>query len=178
MDSGKSKESNNKLETNSNNNIRHKKEDRNILNPSLTRITTSEIDIQGILKSIKDIEGQSGATVIFVGSVRNSSINGKVQSMYYDCYIKMAEDEIKYIEKIAMEKWNIKQIRIVHRIGRLSLGTNSVVIALSMSHSKDAFKACKYILAKIKQQVPIWKKEILSNGDEQWIYGKPIKRNG
>lgn len=167
----------NKLEINSDKNIYHKIDDQKINNSSFPRITTSEIDIQSVLDSIKNIDGQSGATVIFIGSVRNFGINGQVQGMYYDSYIKMAENKIRYIEKMAMKKWDIKQIRIVHRIGKLSLGNNSIVIALSMPHSKDAFKACKYILAKIKQTVPIWKKEIMSNGDEQWVDGEPIKRN-
>jgi molybdopterin synthase catalytic subunit len=89
----------------------------------------------------------------------------------------MAENKIKNIEKLATEKYGIKKIKIVHRIGELALGNNSVVIALSTPHSKDAFKACKYILARIKQEVPIWKKELLSEGDEKWVDGKSIKTN-
>jgi molybdopterin synthase catalytic subunit len=78
---------------------------------------------------------------------------------------------------LAMEKYDIKKIKIVHRIGELALGNNSIIIALSTPHSKDAFTACKYILAKIKREVPIWKKEILSKGDEKWVDGKLIKTN-
>jgi molybdopterin synthase catalytic subunit len=147
------------------------------LSLSSQRITKSEIDINEIINSMVDAEGNSGATVIFVGSVRNFGMNGKVKGMYYESYVKMAENKIKNIEKLATEKYGIKKIKIVHRIGELALGNNSVVIALSTPHSKDAFKACKYILARIKQEVPIWKKELLSEGDEKWVDGKSIKTN-
>ena len=147
------------------------------LSLSSQRITKSEIDINEIINSMVDAEGNSGATVIFVGSVRNFGMNGKVKGMYYESYVKMAENKIKNIEKLATEKYGIKKIKIVHRIGELALGNNSVVIALSTPHSKDAFKACKYILARIKQEVPIWKKELLSKGDEKWVDGKSIKTN-
>ena len=76
-----------------------------------------------------------------------------------------------------MEKYVINKIIIVHRIVELTLCNNSIIIALSTPHSKDAFKACKYILAKIKQEVPIWKKEILSKDNERWVDGKSIKTN-
>ena len=169
----------NKLERNSSNDSRNSMNNNDSLEPSSSsqRITESEIDVNDVINSIMDIEGHSGATVIFVGSVRNFGMNGKVKGMYYESYSKMAENKIKNIEKLAMEKYGIKKIKIVHRIGELSLGNNSVIIALSTPHSKDAFKACKYILAKIKQEVPIWKKEILSKGDEKWVDGKSIKTN-
>ena len=144
---------------------------------SSQRITNSDIDVNDVISSMMDAEGHSGATVIFVGSVRNFGMNGKVKGMYYESYVKMAENKIKNIEKLAMEKYGIKKIKIVHRIGKLALGSNSVVIALSTPHSKDAFTACRYILARIKQEVPIWKKEILSKGDEKWVNGKSIKTN-
>lgn len=172
-------EENIKLEADSSNELHNSKKNNDILKPSSSSqiITESEIDVNDVLNSITDIEGRSGATVIFIGSVRNLGINGKVQKMFYESYAKMAENKIKHIEKIAMEKYGINKIRIVHRIGELALGNNSIIIALSTPHSKDAFRACKYILAKIKQEVPIWKKEILSKGNEKWVDGKSIKTN-
>ncbi len=169
----------NKSEPNSSNDPRSSIINQDSLEPSSSseRITESEIDVNDIINSMVDTEGHSGATVIFVGSVRNFGINGKVKGMYYESYVKMAENKIKNIEKLAMEKYGIKKIKIVHRIGELALGNNSVIIALSTPHSKDAFTACKYILAKIKREVPIWKKEILSKGDEKWVDGKLIKTN-
>ena len=169
----------NKLEPNPSNDSRNSVNNNGALEPSSSsqRIIGSEIDVNDIINSMVDIEGNSGATVIFIGSVRNFGMNGKVKGMYYESYAKMAENKIKNIEKLAMDKYGIKKIKIVHRIGELTLGNNSVVIALSTPHSRDAFKACKYILARIKQEVPIWKKEILSKGNERWVDGKSIKTN-
>ncbi len=168
-----------KLETHSSNELHNSKENNDTINPfpSSQIITESEIDVNEVINSITDIEGHSGATVIFIGSVRNLGLNGKVQRMFYESYAKMAENKIKNIEKIAMEKYGINKVRIVHRIGELALGNNSIIIALSTPHSRDAFRACKYILAKIKHEVPIWKKEILSKGKEKWVDGKSINTN-
>ncbi len=169
----------NKFERKSKNDSRNSMNHNDSLERSSSsqRITESEIDINNIIESLVDMEGHSGATVIFVGTVRNFGMHGQVKGMYYESYSKMAENKIKNIEKLAMEKYDIKKIKIVHRMGELSLGNNSVIIALSTPHSKDAFNACKYILAKIKHEVPIWKKEILSKGDEKWVEGKSIKTN-
>lgn len=124
-----------------------------------------------------DKNGQSGATVVFTGSVRNSGKRGLVTEMYYEAYTEMAEKTLKKIEDMAMKEWGINRIQIVHRIGRLQLGDISVVIAISSPHSKEAFEICEKILAMIKQSVPIWKKELLSNGIEQWVDGKVINAN-
>jgi len=171
----------NKSELNSSNDSHNIMKNNDSLELSSTlssqRITNSDIDVNDVISSMVDAEGHSGATVIFLGSVRNFGMNGKVKGMYYESYVKMAENKIKNIEEKAMEKYGIKKIKIVHRIGKLTLGSNSVVIALSTPHSKDAFTACRFILARIKQEVPIWKKEILSKGDEKWVDGKSIKTN-
>ncbi|KAA2281101.1 molybdenum cofactor biosynthesis protein MoaE [Candidatus Nitrosocosmicus agrestis] len=143
----------------------------------MMHIITSEIDVNQILNSMTDKNGQSGATVVFTGSVRNSGKRGPVTEMYYEAYTEMAEKTLKKIEDMAMKEWGINRIQIVHRIGRLHLGDISVVIAISSPHSKEAFEICEKILAMIKQSVPIWKKELLSNGIEQWVDGKVINAN-
>ena len=144
-------------------------------NLPIQRITSKEIDIPSILKSIDD--GAVGAKVLFVGTVRNFSDNGDVVGMTYESYIGMAEDKIKNIEIDAKKIWGIKKISIIHRIGELTIGDNSVAIAISTSHSKDAFAACQFILDKIKNEVPIWKKEKIMNGETKWVEGKSIKND-
>jgi molybdopterin synthase catalytic subunit len=144
------------------------------------RITTKEIDIDSILKSVGTIGDTDsttiGATVLFIGSVRNFGNEGQVQSMKYESYMGMAEERIKDIEKIVKKKWDIKKIKIIHRIGELALGENSIAIAISTSHSKDAFEACNFALYKIKQEVPIWKNEKLADGRLKWVDGKPMEK--
>ncbi len=153
-------------------------DDNRILGSNNKRITTSEINTCEIMNSLNDKKGQSGATVVFVGSVRNHGKNGLVKEMFYESYVKMTEERIKNIEGRAKERWNIKKIRIVHRIGRIKLGSPSIIIALSTPHSKDAFEACEFILAAIKQEVPIWKKELLQNNKEEWVDGNLIREGG
>jgi molybdopterin synthase catalytic subunit len=143
-------------------------------NSNMQKITSKEIDIKIISKSF-DESGDSGATVIFVGIVRNYSENGKVQGMNYESYIGMAEERIKKIEHSVQKMWDIKKINIIHRIGDLHVGDPSVVIAISTPHSKDAFEACQFILEKIKYNVPIWKKEKIIDGKTKWVIGKSIK---
>jgi molybdopterin synthase catalytic subunit len=142
-------------------------------NSAMQRITPREIDVPSVLKSIDD--GGVGAKVLFIGSVRNFSDNGDVVGMTYESYMGMAEEKIKNIEIDAKKTWGIKKIRIIHRIGELTIGDNSVAIAISTPHSKDAFAACQFILDKIKHEVPIWKKEKMLNGETKWVEGKPME---
>jgi molybdopterin synthase catalytic subunit len=145
-----------------------------VTNLNIQRITSREIDIPSILKSIDD--GGVGAKVLFLGTVRNFSENGDVEGMTYESYVGMAEEKIKNIETDAKRTCGVKKISIVHRIGDLRVGENSVAIAVSTSHSKDAFAACQFILDKIKREVPIWKKEKIIHGETNWVEGKPMKQ--
>jgi len=140
----------------------------------IQRITSKEINIQKIIKDIANSSGKSGAIVLFIGTVRNYGKKGKVVSMTYESYISMAEEKIKSIEQYALKKWKINNIKIMHRIGKLKVGTNSIVIAISTSHSKEAYRANKFILEKIKKEVPIWKKEELADGQEMWVDGQRL----
>jgi molybdopterin synthase catalytic subunit len=94
--------------------------------------------------------------------------------MDYEAYLGMAEVKIKEIEDFVKGKWDIKKLKIIHRIGKLSLGETSILILVSTSHSKDAFEACQFILEKIKKEVPIWKKEIFLDDTSKWVDGNLI----
>jgi len=140
------------------------------------RITFNKIDEESLLKSFdNDVnKGKWGATVSFIGSVRSYSKNRQVKGMDYEAYSGMAEVKIKEIENTVKEKWDIKKIKIIHRLGKLSIGDKSIMILVSTPHSKDAFEACQFILERIKNEVPIWKKEIFSDGTSKWVDGNSI----
>ncbi|MDQ6723126.1 MAG: molybdenum cofactor biosynthesis protein MoaE, partial [Thermoproteota archaeon] len=108
-------------------------------------------------------------------TVRDFSDNEQVIGMTYEAYIGMAEERIKNIETAVKKMWDIKKIKIIHRIGELIVGDKSIAISISTPHSKDAFAACQFILDKIKHDVPIWKNEKLLNGETKWVEGKSIK---
>src|SRR5690348_4627186 len=99
-----------------------------LLNRNIQRITFNRIDQEDLLKSFDENDGKSGAIVSFTGSVRNHSANGIVKGMYYEAYLGMAEEKIKDIENIVKEKWDINKIKIVHRIGELTIGDISIII--------------------------------------------------
>ncbi len=150
-----------------------------LLNYNVQRITSKEIDVESILQTrdndSSNPDGSVGATVIFIGTVRNFSDNGQVEGMTYEAYIGMAEERIKNIETVVKKMWDIKKIKIIHRIGELAVGEKSIAIAISTSHSKDAFTACQFILDKIKHDVPIWKNERLPDSRAKWVEGESIK---
>ncbi len=145
------------------------------LDPNIKRITSKEIDVKSVLDSI-DNTGDFGATVLFIGTVRNYGDNGQVIGMSYEAYVGMAEKRIKNIEIEVKKKWDVKEIRVVHRVGDLKVGDNSITIAISTPHSKDAFDASQFILNKIKQDIPIWKNERLLDGNTKWVRGKDLQR--
>ncbi len=145
------------------------------LDPNIKRITSKEIDVKSVLDSI-DNTGDFGATVLFIGTVRNYGNNGQVIGMSYEAYVGMAEERIKNIEIEVKKKWDVKEIRVVHRVGDLKIGDNSIAIAISTPHSKDAFDASQFILNRVKQDVPIWKNEMLSDGNTKWVRGKDLQR--
>jgi molybdopterin synthase catalytic subunit len=134
----------------------------------IQKITEKEISIKEILDSIRD--NDVGATVLFIGTVRNFSEVDMVVNMYYESYTKMAEERIQIIIDDAKQKWNIN-CRLLHRIGDLEVGDVSVVVAVSSSHRHDAFDACQYLIERIKREAPIWKKERLIGGGERWVKG-------
>ena len=82
----------------------------------------------------------------------------------------MAEKKMSEIGDQAKKQWNIEDVAILHRIGRLEIGEISVLIAVASPHRAEAFEACRYVIDKLKETVPIWKKEVGENG-EAWVEG-------
>lgn len=140
------------------------------------RITAAKIYPHKILNSVKD--KNAGATVIFIGTVREHSELGKIRGMTYESYLKMAEDRMRRIENNLSYKWNINRVRMIHRIGNLSVGDVSIAVAVSAPHRSEAFSACRYAIEKIKREVPIWKKERIVGGKEIWVQGLDSRKYG
>ncbi|MGA8842145.1 MAG: molybdenum cofactor biosynthesis protein MoaE [Nitrososphaeraceae archaeon] len=137
----------------------------------MIKITESTIDLNKILLDVRD--ESAGAIDLFVGSVKECGSHGHVSILYYEVYKKMAENIMTQIEREILEKWNIKKILIIHRIGNLKVGEVSVAIAVSSEHRSDAFEGCRYAIENVKSRVPMWKKEI-TEGGEHWVEGVPL----
>ena len=105
----------------------------------------------------------------FVGIVRNHDHGRVVKSLYYDCYLSMADRMIQTLIEEAKNQWDVDHIHVLHRVGSLKVGEAAVVIAVSSAHRAEAFSACRFMIEEIKRSVPIWKKEIFENGSSEWV---------
>jgi len=129
-------------------------------------IVKGPISIEEITSKV--IRNEAGAVTTFIGTVREFTHGKRTLSLEYQAYEKMAVKKLEQIGKEINEKWNDSKVAITHRIGKLEITEIAVVIAVSTPHRKDAYAANEYAIERIKQIVPIWKKEIWENG-ESWI---------
>ena len=112
---------------------------------------------------------EAGAVVLFLGTVRNNTDGRHVKHLEYDAYTPMAERKMAEIGQEILEKWGIKHVAIIHRVGKLEIGEVSVAVGVASPHRKDGFEACKYAMDRLKQIVPIWKREVWLDGDAEWV---------
>lgn len=116
----------------------------------------------------KVMRREAGAVTTFIGTVREFTKGKRTLKLEYDAYDKMAVKMLEKIGKEIEEKWGDVKVAITHRIGMLDILDIAVVIAVSTPHRRDAYEANEYAIERIKQIVPIWKKEFWEDG-EQWI---------
>jgi molybdopterin synthase catalytic subunit len=138
-------------------------------------ISEHPIDVEMLLANVRD--DSAGATILFLGTVRNHNDDYAVSGIYYEAYIRMAEEAMAKIEEEAVKKWNLKKFAAVHRIGDLKIGEVSVAIAVSSEHRAEAFEAGRYTIERIKGEAPIWKKEMISGKDGIWAQGTPMGKS-
>jgi molybdopterin synthase catalytic subunit len=111
-----------------------------------------------------------GAVVTFLGTVRDLT-DGKVTiALDYEAYPGMAEKKLAEIEADTRSRWPVGDIVLVHRLGRLEVGEVSVAVAVSCPHRGDAFDACRFAIDRLKELVPIWKKENWADGSMEWVH--------
>ncbi|KAL1421681.1 hypothetical protein MTO96_023102 [Rhipicephalus appendiculatus] len=113
-----------------------------------------------------------GAISVFLGTTRNHCDGKTVDKLSYEAYAPMAKREMLRICEGIRERWAVKNIAIVHRLGVVPLGESSVLIAVSSEHRQEAMDASKYAIDELKRRVPIWKKEHYGSGDDQWKANK------
>ncbi len=135
-------------------------------------MTRGEIPLVAVVRSVA--HPGTGATVLFLGTVRDTGEEGRVRDITYEAYVPMAEKSLAEIRASIFERWPVKKVTIVHRFGRLELEDVSVAIAVSSAHRAEAFEACRFAIERIKEAVPIWKKETLATGGGAWVKGKEI----
>lgn len=131
----------------------------------LFEVTTRNISVDEVVARLAD--PAIGAVVTFVGVVRNNSEGREVLYLDYEAYPEMAEEALRQIGDEIRIRWEtIREVTIVHRVGRLEIGETAVVIALSAAHRQETFDALRYAIDRLKEIVPIWKKEVWKGGEE------------
>jgi molybdopterin synthase catalytic subunit len=136
--------------------------------PRLCRLTHDPIDANELVAAVWT--PADGAICTFHGIVREDSRNRTVRYLEYDAYPAMAEKKMAEILDEVTAKWPKQRVAIVHRLGVVPLGAASVVIAVASPHRSESFEACRYVIDRVKEVVPIWKKEVFTDGEE-WIEG-------
>lgn len=132
----------------------------------MIEIVSTPIEIDAVIAAAA--APASGATVTFIGTTREHNAGRRVRRLEYEAYEDMARAEMAKIAATCGERWPIVRVAMVHRLGVVALGEASVVIAVSAAHRADAFAACHYAIDRLKEVVPIWKKEYFEGG-EVWI---------
>lgn len=125
-------------------------------------ITETPISVSNVMDKV--VRREAGAISTFTGIVREFTKGKKTLYLEYQAYVPMAEKKLEEIGQEIEEKWSDTKTAIVHRIGRLEISEIAVAIAVSTPHRKDAFEASSYAIERIKEIVPIWKKEHWEDG--------------
>src|SRR5262245_14316046 len=125
-------------------------------------LTRDEIDFIELTEAVRS--PNSGAVVLFLGTVRELTNGRKTSALDYEAYPEMAEAKLRELETQARERWPIDRAAMVHRLGHLDLGEVSVAVAVSYPHRHQAFDAARFLIDELKAWVPIWKKENWADG--------------
>lgn len=136
------------------------------LNHSLFEVTPEPLSVDPLVQAV--LTDGDGAVVTFVGTVRDNHTGRTVVALEYEAYPEMAEAEMRRIGIEMVEKYGLHGIAMRHRVGKLGIGETSVIIAASSPHRREAFEACSEALDKLKETVPVWKKEYFEDG-EVWV---------
>jgi molybdopterin synthase catalytic subunit len=139
--------------------------------PRYARIVRERIDTEHTLSQLK--RGEDGAALVFEGVVRNQTRRRKTLYLDYEAYEEMALREMESLAAQAVQQFQVRDVALVHRLGRLEIGETSVLIAVASAHRAAAFEACRWLIDTLKQTVPIWKKEYFADG-AVWADGEPF----
>ncbi len=132
----------------------------------IARIQEAPIEINELL--LPSMPGKTGGMVTFHGIVRGSGNSGTLRGLHYEAYEEMANTELSKIAGDVLQEFDLFDVRIVHRIGDVAVGETSLFVAVESEHRERAFSGCTAIVDRIKQMVPIWKKDLYEEGKEKW----------
>ncbi|GBD12191.1 Molybdopterin synthase catalytic subunit [bacterium HR24] len=132
-------------------------------------VTAEPLDPQRAVELVR--RDDAGAVVVFLGVVRDHNLGRRVLYLEYDAYPEMARRVMRELAEEAMGRWPIVDVAVLHRIGHLEVGETSLLVAVSSPHRAEAFDAAHWLVDRLKERAPIWKKEVFEGGEE-WIEGE------
>ncbi len=136
-----------------------------------TALTRDPIATEKLVAALK--RGEDGAVVVFDGIVRNHTRGRRTLHLDYEAYEELAAKQMHELSAQAVSRFAIRDVLMVHRLGRLAIGETSVLIAVAAPHRAQAFEACRWLIDTLKSTVPIWKKETFADG-AVWAPGEPF----
>lgn len=131
-------------------------------------IQQADFDLSAEVAALRVADGQVGAVATFVGTVRDRNDGAGVSAMELEHYPGMTERAIDAMVTEAHRRFDIRGVRVIHRVGALRQGDQIVLVAVSAAHRRDAFQACEFLMDYLKTQAPFWKKEQTSEG-ARWV---------
>jgi molybdopterin synthase catalytic subunit len=134
----------------------------------MVQLTHDPIDYHALTEQVR--RPGCGGVVLFLGTVRDLTAGRETVALDYEAYPGMAEQKLAEIEAELRQRWPIGAAALVHRLGRLDVGDVSVAVAVSCPHRAEAFEACRYAIDRLKEVVPIWKKENWADGATEWVH--------
>jgi molybdopterin synthase catalytic subunit len=134
----------------------------------MIRLTREPIDYHALTEQVR--RPDCGGVVLFLGNVRDLTDGKVTTALHYEAYAGMAEKKMAEIEQDTRSRWPVGEIGLVHRLGRLEVGEVSVAVAVSCPHRAEAFAACRHAIDRLKELVPIWKKENWADGTSEWVH--------
>jgi molybdopterin synthase catalytic subunit len=134
----------------------------------MIRLTNEPIDHHALTEAVR-LPG-CGAVVTFLGTVRDLTDGRVTVALDYEAYPVMAEKKMAEIEHDTRQRWPVGEMLMVHRLGHLDIGDVSVAVAVSCPHRAQAFEACRHAIDRLKEIVPIWKKENWADGNADWVH--------
>ena len=134
------------------------------------RIQQEDFDLATEIRQIKSVSERIGAVVSFLGTVRDFSDGKEIQAIYFEHYSAMSEKYLRELRQKVLKEFDLIEVRILHRVGIIPAGENILCVVVASEHRASAFEACRWCVDELKRTVPLWKKEITSEG-EAWVEG-------
>ncbi|QOL25739.1 molybdopterin synthase catalytic subunit MoaE [Thalassotalea sp. LPB0316] len=134
----------------------------------MIKVQHQDFDQAAEYRLLSENTDADGAIVTFVGKVRNNNLGEDVKGLSLEHYPQMTEKALKAIVNQAKTQWELGNVTVIHRVGKLAIGEQIVFVGVTSKHRASAFQACEFIIDYLKVSAPFWKKELTDNG-EKWL---------